>query len=395
MSESTKIQWCDSTAGPWLICSEVSPGCGHCYARELMLNRLNTIARKAYKSAGFDDWESRPIWGDTAPRILTRDFRAKMRAMNRKPWVCGECGNAQAHDGRCGKCFDELEGKIVVTHRRRSFPSLIDWLDDMPAGIIDQDGQKLDPAAVLADFLDVIRECDQMVHILCTKRPENWHDRLHAVLIWLSADNPGDGSYPENALALEQWIVHWLNYCPPPNIILLTSVEDGKQDQRIRDLLKIPAVCHGLSLEPLLGPVIIDEESTYTGYGGLVWDVWGHPAHVPYCDYGAIGKEPPAGPGINWLIIGGESGPAARPCKIEWIRSLVEQGKAAGVATFVKQLGAFPITDEGAPDVWPPGTELVAGCRDGRLVKLRDKKGGDPAEWPEDLRVQEFPRLEF
>lgn len=64
----------------------------------------------------------------------------------------------------------------------------------------------------------------------------------------------------------------------------------------------------------------------------------------------------------------------ARPCDIGWIRSIRDQCKAAGVACFVKQLGARPMV---------PGTSL--------RFNTFDRKGGDPAEWPEDLRVREMP----
>jgi protein gp37 len=76
---------------------------------------------------------------------------------------------------------------------------------------------------------------------------------------------------------------------------------------------------------------------------------------------------------LHWVIVG-ESGRNARPCEVAWIRDLVQQCKDAGVACFVKQLGASYFD--------PPGTRRFSG----------DKKGGDPSEWPEDLRVREFPK---
>lgn len=76
--------------------------------------------------------------------------------------------------------------------------------------------------------------------------------------------------------------------------------------------------------------------------------------------------------GIHWLIIGGESGRGARPFNTAWARSIVAQCKAAGVACFVKQLGAHVIQDG-----------------DRRIKK--DKKGGDMHEWPHDLRVRDLP----
>jgi protein gp37 len=80
--------------------------------------------------------------------------------------------------------------------------------------------------------------------------------------------------------------------------------------------------------------------------------------------------------GIDWVIVGGESGKIkkARPCRLEWIRAIRDQCQAAGVAFFCKQLGTNPVDD------------------DGSRLKLRDRKhGGDWDEWPEDLRIRQFP----
>lgn len=71
-----------------------------------------------------------------------------------------------------------------------------------------------------------------------------------------------------------------------------------------------------------------------------------------------------------WAVIGGESDRDPRACELDWIRSLVSQCQAAGIAVFVKQLGTAQA----------------------RRLGLADWKGGDPGEWPEDLRVREFPR---
>ena len=91
------------------------------------------------------------------------------------------------------------------------------------------------------------------------------------------------------------------------------------------------------------------------------------------------------------MICGGESGPGARPFNLAWARSSIAQCKAAGVACFVKQLGAVWY-DSGAgegcecfPDDTPVGRHR--GCH----LDFRDPKGGDMAEWAEDLRVREWP----
>jgi hypothetical protein len=80
---------------------------------------------------------------------------------------------------------------------------------------------------------------------------------------------------------------------------------------------------------------------------------------------------------------------------VSWVRAILEQCKAADVACFVKQLGSRPIVDD------KDGVQMIAlGAGWDRLdppnqhlgyVNLRDRKGGDPTEWPIDLRVREMP----
>ncbi len=105
--------------------------------------------------------------------------------------------------------------------------------------------------------------------------------------------------------------------------------------------------------------------------------------------------------GISWLICGGESGPGAQPCDLAWIRSLVTQCREAGVPVFVKQLGSKPYTalsDMGfGPEVrgTHPDVQMswVPNYGENWGPKLRDRKGGDPEEWPEDLRIREWPEV--
>jgi protein gp37 len=164
---------------------------------------------------------------------------------------------------------------------------------------------------------------------------------------------------------------------PLPNVWLGTSVENqAAADERIPHLVRCPAAVRFLSCEPLLGEL----------------DVFG-----PIRDMKLRDVEPdPRGDGryLHWVIVGGESGPSARPCNIGWIRSIVKQCADAGVPCFVKQLGARPVLDETTNgEDWPVGSRFTtrAGEPQGRSIILRDRKGGDPAEWPEDLRVRQWP----
>jgi hypothetical protein len=92
---------------------------------------------------------------------------------------------------------------------------------------------------------------------------------------------------------------------------------------------------------------------------------------------------------IDWVVIGGESGPNARPFDVVWSREIVRQCRAAGVPVFVKQIGAKPYSSEGG---WSStGSITVPVGSEWRFVKFKDKKGGDMSEWPPDIQIREFP----
>ena len=154
-----------------------------------------------------------------------------------------------------------------------------------------------------------------------TKRPH----RAAAFVRWMSLNRvllPGGG---------------W----PLPNVWLGVSAEDQQRwDERVPALVRIPAAVRFVSAEPLLGPI----------------------------DIGDVGCA-----GLDWLIVGGESGPGARPLEFDWVENLIEQCSLCRIACFVKQLGARP-ENRGAPF-----TPRLTG------------KGGNMDEWPPDLRIREWP----
>lgn len=87
--------------------------------------------------------------------------------------------------------------------------------------------------------------------------------------------------------------------------------------------------------------------------------------------------------------------PHARRFDIAWARQTIAQCQDAGVACFVKQLGSFPVAAGSTPIGLPKGMIFSKNesCDDRALIHLRDKKGGDMSEWPEDLRVRQFPEV--
>jgi hypothetical protein len=81
------------------------------------------------------------------------------------------------------------------------------------------------------------------------------------------------------------------------------------------------------------------------------------------------------------VIVGGESGPKARDFSLHWAERIVNDCRQYGLAVFVKQLGSKPVQ-----------VMRLAGGLDVVPFKTKHTKGGDPAEWPEGLRVREFPK---
>lgn len=191
----------------------------------------------------------------------------------------------------------------------------------------------------------LIHDTPHLDWLLLSKRPENY-----LRLFW----GP-DGVWPSNV---------WAG----------TSIENqDTAEERMPHLLRVPAVVRFLSIEPLLGPVDLVE-------------AWGK------CLKGSGDPQ--------WVIVGGESGGKSRPCNIAWIRDIVKQCKAARCPVFVKQLGRRFIIPNDSFSKWQRDGDVLInydqreGSRyQGELIEvgLNDPKGGTIEEWPEDLRVREFP----
>lgn len=363
MGENSKIQWTDHTFNPWSGCTKVSPGCTNCYAEDL---------RKRF---GKDEW------GPNKPRART----SKANWNNPRKWnekagqsfgICTDCNAPVMMYGMGLECGCGVYGSGASTRRPRVFcSSLADWLDPEV------------PAEWLADLLDLIAATPNLDWLLLTKRPELWRERI------LAACNTFGVEGRDNT-----WIGHkWLRGNPPVNGWLGTTVEDQKRaDERIPHLLRIPARVRFLSCEPLLEAVDLRriqfaaEGECYCGQTVCIRSVLGADNDIDCPDCELEQTEPAYNEGIDWVIVGGESGPKARPFDIAWARSIVEQCRDAGVPCFVKQMGAKPRSYV----VTRRGMDACGNQEDdGRMeaLHLRDNHGGDPHEWPADLRVREFP----
>ena len=129
----------------------------------------------------------------------------------------------------------------------------------------------------------------------------------------------------------------WLDMMPLPNVwIGATIVNQAEADRDIPKLLAVPARVRFLSMEPLLGPVNLER-----------------PRPGPDLDQGGGSKicQPwLIQSGIHWVIVGGESGPGARPMHPTWARSLRDQCNAAGVPFLFKQWGEWAPYDRSRTD---------------------------------------------
>lgn len=254
----------------------------------------------------------------------------------------------------CAKCYmyrDKAhygQDPTVVVRSKTTFTAPLKWT--APARVFtcswsDFFHEAADPWR--ADAWDIIRRTPHLTYQILTKRPE----RLAACL-------PPD------------WGAGW------PHVWLGTSVENQHwADVRIPLLLHTPAVVRFLSCEPLLGSVdlVAAGWDTCPGCGGSgerSGYYFAEDGMGPCRDCEARGVLDT--PGIDWVIVGGESGGKdARPMRLDWVQNLVEQGQAADVAVFVKQLGS----------VWA------------RTAGLHDSHGGDMSEWPQALQVRQFPEV--
>lgn len=278
MTANTKIEWADHTFNPWIGCTQVSPGCDHCYAARSTPARTLGVA-----------------WGAGQPRRRTSPSTwAQPKAWQR---------NADAFFAQHGR-------------RQRVFcASLADVFDNE----VDSTWR--------FDLWKLIADTPRLDWLLLTKRIGNARMML-----------PGFWSLG----ALERWKTAFSHVS-----IGITVCNQEEAHRDIRKLLEIPAAKRFLSIEPLLGPV--DLTSVHVGGGN------GHHEFDPIITGNALRRVYPPDPSVTWVIVGGESGPGARPMHPDWVRSLRDQCQAAGVPFFFKQWGE-----------WTPGenVERVRGTVD-------------------------------
>ena len=328
----TDIEWTDKTWNPVTGCSKVSAGCKNCYAE--------TVANRFWGDRKFTD-------------VICHPERLDAPLRWRKPQ------------------------RVFVNSMSDLFH------EDVPDEFIDR-------------VFAVMALAPQHTFQVLTKRPKrmrDWvRDKTTTECLMAADESRATGVYAKSSEASRLAHAYMESqrlggFCQPapwplPNVWLGVSCEDqAAADERIPLLLETPVTVRFVSAEPLLGPIDFGhlqpgdpptEIDSLRGTHGVLRP------HGGVCDR------------LSWVIVGGESGPRARPCDVAWIRSIVEQCRAAKVACFVKQLGAIPV------GAWKKADGKITFQSNHPSARgiaiLRDRKGGDLSEWPEGLCVREFPR---
>lgn len=292
MSNATSISWTDISASPWEGCTKVSEGCAHCYAEAR--DRRHLIEKVSH-------------WGPGAPRRKVLGFAETVRK-----------ANARA----------EREGRRI-----RIFPSVCDPFDHEA------------PLAWFVEFLEAVRTSPNLEWQILTKRPQFWRQRLNMARLSLI----GAGGADLQSLSLCEWITGWLRGHAPRNVWIGASMENQQRaNERMAPLLSIPAAVRFVSVEPMLGET------------SLIDAVWNHVPEAVMVGIVRRTEDPNVWtssllPGLHWVIVGGESGPGARPMAPNWARKILEECRAARVPFYMKQMGGVK-----KRDAWE---DLPAGLR--------------------------------
>lgn len=337
MSDKSKIEWTDATWNPIRGCTRVSEGCRNCYAEHV-------AARFSGPGQPYEGLATRtgkgPRWtGKVAfiEKVLDQPLRWQKP---RRIFV-----NSMSdlfHEDVTGEQIDRIFA-VMALAPHHTFQILTKRPERMRAYFCD--GR---PEAVARGIMDMWIAGSKPVRAVSATN--DW-----------PVESIGDIDFPDD-ITLQQW--------PLPNVWLGVSVEDqATADERIPHLLETPAAIRFVSAEPLLGPVNLTD---------IPW-----PSDRPKfpetddisdsrCSLRMI-----EGTRLDWVIVGGESGPGARPMHPDWARSLRDQCAAASVAFYFKQWGEWATVydrDRDDPD-WRRCGEIKRAHPRGRWLNIEGGHG--------------------
>lgn len=272
----TKIEYLTHSWNPIAMrCTPVSEGCANCWHLR-MANRMKGI----YASS------------------ITNNSNIRFHAYNGgNPWLNTE----------------ELSAPL-----RRKKPSIIgvQFMGDIFHESI--------PNEWIASVFGVMAAAPQHTFVVLTKRvwrADDWYKWKNVI-----RESPWDNH--------AEILIELGNVWPLPNVIMMASAENQKTlEERVRILLRIPAAKRGVSLEPLLGPVDLDDMVfPIGGSDGSEWH-----ASALECDVDPEDDEEWKGATLDIVICGAETGPGKRLMALDWARSVRDQCQAAGVPFFFKR----------------------------------------------------------
>jgi len=318
----SKIEWTEKTWNPIVGCSVVSPGCTNCYAMK-MAARLEKMLPPERR-------------GD---KVLTNHYSALTQPSKAGPVWTGRINRAPEH--------------ILLEPLRRKKPTMyfVNSMSDLFHESV--------PDEWILKVLDVIRRSSydggsnigrigggegEHTYQVLTKRS----GRMLAFMSRLRWDGK------KLHLANDQHLPLVMR-----NLWLGVSAEDQtRADERIPDLLATPAAVRFVSAEPLLGPINFTKIACSFG----TKHVSRHNALIGINGLPTVNHRHK----LDWIIVGGESGPGARPMHPDWARSIRDQCNAAGVAFFFKQWGQHAPNGAGHFSMISVGKKAAGRLLDGR-----------------------------
>lgn len=313
MADRTSISWTDATWNPTSGCSRVSEGCRNCYA-EAMAARFNKPGQ----------------WGEgLATMVRTPDGRSAPR------WT----GEVRLNEAALDQPLRwRKPRRIFVNSTSDLFHEAVpyEWIDKVFA---------------------VMALCPQHMFQILTKRPERMLDYMH--LNRRRAE--GIAKHFPGLVGIEIVGVRW----PLPNVWLGVSVEDEVTAHvRLPYLVATPAAVRFASVEPLLGPLDLNPWLyiiTHDDEGILAAADEDEVPALEWREPATIRPDEISQPRIDWVIVGGESGPRARPMHPDWVRKIRDQCNDAAVPFHFKQWGEWLHDDQ--IGWWEHGDEALESCQ--------------------------------
>ncbi len=328
MADKSNIQWTEATWNPIAGCSIASTGCRNCYAMAHAA-RLERIGLIKYANLTTES-KAGPVWSGNVA-LDERSLDQPMR-WRRPRLIFVNSMSDLFHEALSDAQIDRVFAAMALSPQHT-----LQVVTKRSARMRSYLG---DPDTKFRIAQAALRVGSDLPHGHPGWKKSNWRVA-------------GDGTKPA---VVPRW--------PLPNLWMGVSVEDqDAADARIGDLEASPAALRFISAEPLLGEI-----------------------DLQLADSDGFRLR-----SIDWVIVGGESGPRARTCRVEWITDLVRQCRNAAVPVFVKQLGARYLDERD----FVGGAAIRLPAEAGRDLtrRLKHRKGADMAEWPEYLRVQQMPEV--